>query len=185
MNAPRSYYLAWTVLALTACVVLLGLWAKSYGNTVGYDIAELQDHILTAWLVIWIVAFFLSVGGMRAAPSARKLPSGRSVWTSKALYWGALGTLLLSAMIGTPSILERHVASRRTVCLRVNVRELDDAKEECAYRMDLRTGEVVTINILLPFLKERRPPICPNAGRYIPGRIGEPARCSVHGTQND
>src|SRR5437867_10844958 len=90
-------------------------------------------------------------------------------WASDCRFWLEARGVLPSAW------------SLRNSCLG-NMRMIEGAKDQCALEHKLASGSTVTGEQLSPYLKngfERYR--CPSDGTYAIGKIGEPARCTVHG----
>ena len=57
--------------------------------------------------------------------------------------------------------------------------QLDGAKQQWELERHKTTNDTPTLDELRPYLKQTV--ACPEGGTYIPGRVGEPPRCSIGG----
>ena len=65
--------------------------------------------------------------------------------------------------------------------------QLEGAKQQWQLEHNKTTNDIPTLDDLKPYMKltsRSEIPPCPQGGTYIPGRVGEPPRCSLGGEQH-
>lgn len=83
--------------------------------------------------------------------------------------------------IAVPQWAKSRDRSRRMTCL-ANLKQIEDAKDVTAMTNQLKPGDTVTEEELVPqFLKGTGLPDCPSGGTYDIKPIGESVECSIHG----
>jgi hypothetical protein len=65
-----------------------------------------------------------------------------------------------------------------------NLRTIEMAKGSATRQFHLEAGNVIESNRISDLIPDGfKSLVCPDGGTYLPGAVGKPSRCSVHGTQ--
>lgn len=96
----------------------------------------------------------------------------RSIILVAALVLGGI----LAAVL--PNFIRVRSTSSTAPCVN-HLMQLDGAKQQWALEYRKTTNDVPTLEELRPYLKAMV--VCPQGGTYLPGRVGEPTRCSIGG----
>jgi hypothetical protein len=91
----------------------------------------------------------------------------------------AAASLAVIALALLPAFIRARTTPAKNACVN-NLRQLDGAKQQWELENHKSTNDVPTLEDLRPYLL--RPLVCPQGGTYLPGRVGEPPRCSVGGS---
>jgi len=94
------------------------------------------------------------------------------------IVFGVLGFLTI---VGVPRWVNAHSTSASNACVN-NLRQFDGAKNEWALENGKTNGAICTavdIKGYVQLTAQGRLPSCPQGGRYIFGKVGEPVRCSL------
>ena len=86
--------------------------------------------------------------------------------------------LLSLLCFGALLSVEANASTQLGSCLN-NLRQIDAAKEQCAYAKKLSMGTVLKVEWITPYLKRGMTPQCPAGGIYTIGALGETPRCSI------
>ena len=90
---------------------------------------------------------------------------------------------LLAWVWAVPKYVRAHSMSSMDACIN-NLRLIDGAKQEWALEYGKTSNDVPTMDDLRVYMGRGSAgeiPHCPAGGTYIPGKIGEPPRCSIGG----
>jgi len=91
-------------------------------------------------------------------------------------------------MMYFPAYVRAHSTQSPNACLNT-LRQIDGAKQQWMLQYGKSRRDSPTWNDLLPYLGSGTSngtiPVCPKGGTYIIGRVGEPARCTIHGTVDE
>jgi len=95
--------------------------------------------------------------------------------------------ILLIGLVGLTMGVGRFIASHRrkssAPCV-VTLMFLDGCKQEWALEHHKATNDIPTWDDLRPYLSREgtnKPPVCPEGGTYILGRVSDVVRCSIGG----
>jgi hypothetical protein len=109
--------------------------------------------------------------------------------SKKAIIWFCLGVLaigLATRFVFIPIYVRNHTRVDPAVNSCANtLAQIAGAKEQWALEFRKTTNDAPTIEDLRPYLgrgNNGNLPKCPAGGLYVPGSIGQPPRCTVHGS---
>jgi hypothetical protein len=74
---------------------------------------------------------------------------------------------------------EKPAKTSKAVGCAANLRMIDQTKQNWAQANGKGSNDVATLDDLAPLFFRNKPPICPEGGTYTPGKVGEPAQCSI------
>ncbi|SPE56474.1 conserved exported hypothetical protein [Verrucomicrobia bacterium] len=80
-----------------------------------------------------------------------------------------------------PRLIRAHSTTASNTCVN-NLRQIDSAKQQWMLECNQSTNQTPSWDAICPYLRRAEIPRCPQGGRYILGRVGEPPRCSIGGS---
>ena len=99
--------------------------------------------------------------------------------TEKLIRWAVMTVLSAATLaVALPTIIVGRSASASNACVN-NLMLLDKAKHRWAIENGRSMNDAPTIEELRPYLRRMWP--CPQGGTYLPGKVGQPPRCSIGG----
>jgi hypothetical protein len=97
-------------------------------------------------------------------------------WTLVFCAWAVIGLFayaILCDFVSPP----RHHTAPRNACIN-NLRQIDGAKEQWALETNHSTNDLCMPREVDAYIKGGGP-ACPEGGKYIYGKVGEPPRCTI------
>lgn len=90
------------------------------------------------------------------------------------------GLILWPALLCLPTCITSHATSPFLGCVN-NMRQIDSGKEQWAAAKEVMPGAPAATSGINIYIKGNTIPMCPEAGAYDYGPVGDDPRCSVHG----
>jgi hypothetical protein len=99
--------------------------------------------------------------------------------TEKLIRWAVLTVLSAATLaVALPNIIGSKTILASNACVN-NLMQLDKAKKQWAIENGRTMNDAPTIEDLRPYAG--RMWSCPQGGTYLPGKVGQPPRCSIGG----
>ena len=96
------------------------------------------------------------------------------------IAWAIFFMPLLMA-IAIPNFVKARDTAQTNACIN-NLREIDAAKNQWALENKKLNTDIPTQSDVAHYLKNGQFPSCPKNGVYTISTVGEPPRCSIHGS---